>query len=197
MKRLRKISPSTHSIKYYLCGEYGGKTFRPHYHAIIFNADIKNIEASWQNGSIHYGTVNGASVGYTLKYMFKLGRIPLHQNDDRQPEFSLMSKGLGANYLTPQMLDYHKTDLLKNMNCVLPDGKKIAMPRYYKDKVYTEIERWYISKYSPFAIEKNEQKKEAAGIKEYGVQWNAIKADRLLHRFKMMKHDNEKTRNKI
>lgn len=109
-KRLRKAHPPTDTpIKYYAVGEYGGKSFRPHYHIILFNADIKLIQDAWKNpetgryiGQIHYGTVSGASIGYSLKYLSKKSRIPLHKNDDRTPEFALFSKGLGDNYLTPQ-----------------------------------------------------------------------------------------------
>lgn len=133
------------NIKYYAAGEYGNKTFRPHYHIIIFNAKIELIQKAWDKGYIHYGggigAVNAATIGYTLKYINKVGKIPLHKNDDRQKEFSLMSKGLGLNYLTPAMIKYHKADLL-NRICIEYDGnKKAAMPRYYKTKIYTKDEK--------------------------------------------------------
>lgn len=96
-KRLRKNQNTKGNIyntpiKYYAVGEYGGTTNRPHYHLILFNASIELIQESWQKGQVHYGTVSGASIGYTLKYMSKPSRIPMHKNDDRIPEFSLMSK---------------------------------------------------------------------------------------------------------
>lgn len=102
-KRLRKAheteakkhSMECNKIRYYAVGEYGGKTLRPHYHALIFNSEPGKISAAWNLGHIHYGQVTGASIGYTLKYMCKKGKIPLHSNDDRIPEFALMSKGLG------------------------------------------------------------------------------------------------------
>jgi len=112
MKRLRRYEKNT--LKFYACGEYGTKNFRPHYHAIIFNIqDIENIRKSWQAinpqtgkkeqiGTIHIGNVTGDSIAYTAKYIDKRVGIPLHQNDDRLPEFSLMSKGLGQNFITPQ-----------------------------------------------------------------------------------------------
>lgn len=140
-KRLRKAHDDDVKIKYFLAAEYGSKTFRPHYHIILFNADVKKIDPAWQQGQVHYGQVSGASIGYTLKYMSKPQRIPMHRNDDREPEFRLMSKGLGANYLTEQMVDWHKADLDNRMYCNLIDGKKISMPRYYKDKIYNEWER--------------------------------------------------------
>lgn len=94
-KRLRKAHPKGTQIRYYLCGEYGSDTKRPHYHAIIFNAQVSLIQDAWALGSVHYGTVTAASVGYCLKYMCKPRIIPMHARDDRQPEFALMSKKSG------------------------------------------------------------------------------------------------------
>lgn len=94
MKRLRKRNQE--KLKYFLVGEYGGKTKRPHYHLILFNAVLDTVQPAWELGSVHYGLVTGASVGYTLKYMMKPSKIPMHKNDDRLKEFSLMSKGLGS-----------------------------------------------------------------------------------------------------
>lgn len=93
------ITPTKKPIKYYAVGEYGGRTNRPHYHIIMFNAQIELIQEAWNMGNVHYGQVSNASVGYTLKYMTKKAKIPMHRNDDRTPEFSLMSKRLGESYL--------------------------------------------------------------------------------------------------
>ncbi len=79
--------------------------------------------------------------------MSKKSQIPMHQNDDRKKEFSVMSKGLGSNYLTKQMITWHKNDLEKRMYVPIKDGKKIAMPRYYKDKMYNEDEKGKINEY--------------------------------------------------
>lgn len=149
-------------IKYFAVGEYGSQRMRPHYHAILFNSTPELIMKSWSIeevfhpfmmsykrtvkrrraiGEVHFGDVQGASVGYVLKYMCKEGKVPMHKNDDRVPEFSLMSKGLGANYLTDAMRRWHKADLLNRTFCNLTDGKKIALPRYYRDKLYTGDER--------------------------------------------------------
>ena len=145
MKRLRKRNKE--KLKYYAVAEYGGKTDRPHYHIILFNVDVETIEEAWQHGNIHVGTLTEASVGYTMKYISKKSKIPKHQNDDRLPEFSLMSKGLGKNYLTPQMINYHKTNMENRVFIGLKDGKKIALPRYYKDKLYSDAEKNKIAEY--------------------------------------------------
>lgn len=142
-KRLRKRNPV--GIKYYLAAEYGSSTSRPHYHVILFNCSESSIGEAWIYGNVWFGTVTGASVGYTLKYICKQGRIPMHINDDRVPEFGLMSKGLGKSYLTDAMLQWHANDLYNRMYCNLLDGRKISMPRYFRSKIYTEAEQAEIS----------------------------------------------------
>lgn len=189
-KRLRKAheKKQRQSIKYYTVGEYGGKTLRPHYHAIIFNSDVGKIQGAWGLGQIHYGTVTGASVGYCLKYMAKPGRIPLHKNDDRQPEFGLMSKGLGKSYLSQNMVQWHKNSIEDRMYCVLKDGRKISMPRYYKDKIYESWERKLAASTQLNKIREEEEKR----IKEGGETYYRDKAQRDIAAFKKMHFNNQK-----
>lgn len=92
LKRLRKLHPRGSRLKYYAVGEYGGVTQRPHYHIILFNCTIELILPAWGLGSIHYGKVEGASIGYCLKYISKKSHIGTCETDDRQPQFALMSK---------------------------------------------------------------------------------------------------------
>ena len=139
-KKLRKAHPENHEpIKYYLAGEYGSKTFRPHYHIILFNADLELIHKSWDKGEVHIGELTEASAAYTAKYINKGKIIPMHKNDDRRPEFSLMSKKLGLNYLSEKIIRYHRADIERNY-LTLEDGKKISLPRYYRQKIWTESE---------------------------------------------------------
>jgi len=144
-KRLRKAHEKEEilvPIKYYLVGEYGGRTLRPHYHAILFNAKLELINDAWKRGHIYYGSVSGASVGYTLKYMSKQKkRFRISEVDDRLPEFALMSKGLGSSYLNEVNCNWHVEDLVNRMYCTVVGGVKLAMPRYYKDKLYFELEK--------------------------------------------------------
>lgn len=140
-RKLRVCPEEREPIKYYACGEYGSKTQRPHYHILVFNCFIELIDKAWGLGEVHYGTVTDASVGYTLKYMTKPGKIPMHARDDRQKEFSVMSKGIGIGYLKGKMPAWHKRALDERLYIPILDGKKIAMPRYYKDKIYSEMER--------------------------------------------------------
>lgn len=45
IKRLRKRFPND-NIRYFACGEYGEKFFRPHYHAIIYGLHLDDLEIS-------------------------------------------------------------------------------------------------------------------------------------------------------
>lgn len=143
LKRLRKRHKE--KLTYFYVGEYGSKTERPHYHMIIFNADINIIDETWNYGNVHYGQVNGASIGYTLKYMIKDGKIPKHKNDDRLPEFARMSKGIGESYVTKEIVEYHihKRSILDRLHLTI-DGKKIPIPRYYKNMIYVPAEKLII-----------------------------------------------------
>lgn len=136
MKRLRR--KNAQKIKYYFVGEYGPKTERPHYHAIIFNADADTIAPAWGMGDVQIGDVSGASVSYCAGYISKPGkRIPKGEWDDRIQQFSVMSKGLGAAYLSDAVVKFHTSDVTRNY--VVQDGFKIAMPRYYRKKLpYTD-----------------------------------------------------------
>lgn len=151
-KRLRyyegKISEK--KIRYYAASEYGGQTSRPHYHIILFDCSPDSVIDAWKDrdgvpmGTTHFGSVSAASIGYSLKYISKKGYYKRHARDDRFPEFALMSKGLGKNYLTPTMIKWHEAELVNRMYCTTADGIKIAMPRYYKDKIYTKAEREHV-----------------------------------------------------
>lgn len=205
MKRLRK--ESDRKLKYYVCGEYGSKRDRPHYHMIIFNADVEKIERAWSHykaglgfvpiGSLYVGQVNEASIGYTLKYMQKPGKIPKHLNDDRQKEFSLMSKGLGQNYITNNMIKWHNNDLLNRMYVPMKDGKKIAMPRYYKDKIYTETQKLLINNHLKIVMTDEQEKEELELIEEFGQMWSKKLFERHAQQFKKMYKNTQLGRDKL
>lgn len=171
IKRLRKQHPGQ-KLKYYLAAEYGGtKKMRPHYHLIIFNMQLTTLLGEqtarrtlkvptlyldgkfeyniklWDKGHITIGTVTNASSMYTLKYLSKPKRVPQYKRDDREPEFSLISKNIGKNYTDSQQIkDWHRADPNERM-FVHFQNYKIAMPRYYKEQIYTAEEREQIAEH--------------------------------------------------
>lgn len=141
MKRLRK-NHNGKPIKYYAVGEYGDTRKRPHYHAIIFNVESpEEIEKAWTLdgeliGTVHVGNVSGNSIAYTLKYMDKGSKVPIHKRDDRLKEFALMSKGLGSSWITEAKKKFYNENLDKTYT--MQNGYRKAMPRFYRDRILTE-----------------------------------------------------------
>lgn len=166
MKRLRK-NTQRNDIKYYAAGEYGTDSNRPHFHAIIYDATPEEIDKAWGLGHVVCGTVTGSSIAYTTKYICKDKRIPLFVGDDRTPEFSLMSQGLGKAYLTPQMQRWH---IANEANYVVREGGyKQPIPRYLRDKIFSEEQKNELNVQSAIRHKEAHDKAvdEAGGITEF------------------------------
>lgn len=143
LKKLRKKCP-LYKLKYYACGEYGTKTNRPHYHAIIFNLPHRIISRpeiitdTWGHGHTMITHSNDLTINYVSGYIMKDNIKQINRHDDRLREFSLMSKGMGLSYLTPQMINYYKK---RELTAILHEnGHFISMPRYYKEKIFDKQE---------------------------------------------------------
>lgn len=129
-KRVRK---ETKNLKYYAVGEYGTKTKRPHYHAIVFNADKEVLDKKWNEGRTHQGDVRESSIKYVTKYILKKKVI-----DDPLKPFAIMSKGLGKIYLK-NAERYHKSNFTIAISGQGDNARNI--PRYYREKIFTKAER--------------------------------------------------------
>lgn len=193
LKRFRK-QQNKKGIKYYAVGEYG-KFRRPHYHIILFNHNQltldEDITKTWQKGYHHIGDGNTATVMYTLKYISKKGIIPQFKDDLRQKEFSLMSKRLGDNYLSKQMVKYHKQDVVNRYAITTKDGIKIPMPRYYKDKIFNSWDKIKIGHHFQEEYKKQMENKDFSTIDKELSTENAIKLEKL-RKFENQKDNNQK-----
>lgn len=131
MKKLRQSNDLP--MKYFLVGEYGTNTNRPHYHAILFNViNSQDITKFWENGFAHIGTVTGNSIMYTAKYCITKINNSVER---RQKPFMLVSKGMGISYVD-NMKKYHNENGI--YYAINSQGKKVSMPRYYRDKIFTK-----------------------------------------------------------
>lgn len=202
-KRLRKLHAKDIRIKYFACGEYGGINRRPHYHILLFNSKIEHIQTAWSLngrgiGGVHYDPVTPATIGYVLGYMCKSYRIPEFDGDDRQREFQIMSNGIGASYLNQNTLKYHHADKEHRNFLLLEDGKRLPLPRYYRERLYDKEERERISFISQVKAKEAQEKKMEKMVKEYGSEEAALKAiyDSNYHQFRKMNQSSKK-RNKI
>lgn len=137
MKRLRKKFPDS-SLKYFLCGEYGSHTFRPHYHAIIYNLPLLNngkdfveyynkiLADTWGLGHVTSSVVTDARIGYITKYIIKSedDRKKYQETEIKRPKL-LVSRGIGKGLearVSPQ------SGTLRFF------GQSYVVPRYVADK---------------------------------------------------------------
>jgi len=128
LKRFRKSIPV--KIVYYLTGEYGDVTARPHYHAIIFGVDESYeslILETWNKGMIKVGNVEHDSIQYVCGYIEKklYGELADKYYNGRQVPFALISKGLGRRYALAQQ------EAIRQTLSVKYKGKEQGLPRYY------------------------------------------------------------------
>lgn len=143
IKRLREHHPE--KIKYYACGEYGDTTNRPHYHLIVFGLGLEDHKTrrsgsgsgshilggpalkAWEKGYVYGGTVTADSCRYVAEYIQKKLYGPL--GNDRQQPFSLMSKGIGLQWLLR-----NKEQLTRELALTFK-GKQYQIPKYYIQKL--------------------------------------------------------------
>lgn len=159
IKRLRKQRPND-QIRYYLVGEYGPQTDRPHYHAIIFGLHLGDwrlvesghsetgntyytcgeLERIWGNGFVSIEPANEFTCSYVAQYVTKkLGSKPAAAREARrqEPEFSLQSRrpGIGRLYYEENA----ESMFAKGRSYVSTNNGSIEVrpPRYFK-KLYRQ-----------------------------------------------------------
>lgn len=134
IKRLRKVNPG---IRYFAIGEYGSEKGRPHYHAVIFNlVNLDLITSSWcdHDGNPIGHVVGDRAVMGRIRYMVEYMALPQKDNG-KQKAFRIMSRrpGIGFSYVK-KWAGFHRA---RSDSVVYQFSTPNAMPRYYKDKIYT------------------------------------------------------------
>lgn len=168
MKRLRKSnfgkSPGVrgdYPIRFYMCGEYGSKNMRPHWHVCLFNFDFedkqvwqrtaskeliyrsKELERLWPFGYSSIGELTFQSAAYVARYVLK--KVTGDFADDHytrvneftgeiiklRPEFNRMSLKPGIG---SDWYDKFSGDVHKHDYAVI-NGKKMRVPRYYDNRL--------------------------------------------------------------
>jgi hypothetical protein len=160
MKRLRKNLNK--KLRFYMAGEYGETTSRPHYHAILFgeafpDKEILGISPAgqelytsatlskiWGKGHCSLGEVTFESCAYVARYIMK--KITGDQADEHykrvnpetgeiiwlKPEYNSMSKKPGIG---KPWYDKYLTDVYPHGYVVMNDVKQ-KPPKYY-DKLFS------------------------------------------------------------
>lgn len=151
VKRLRK----KRAFRFFMCGEYGERNARPHFHACMFGLSLSDlilfkeseavrlytsevITEAWQNGFASVGAVTYESANYVARYALK-GFNGTQVHVDRETgevlprEFLRMSLKPGIGYSWIERY----TDDVFNYDHVVVSGRKGKVPRYY-DKFLKE-----------------------------------------------------------
>lgn len=146
-------------IRFFLCGEYGGQTKRPHYHAILFNLPIKKemlklhsitksgdmlwecdtIAKIWGKGFISIAEVNWDTCAYVARYVMKKmkGKVEdeFYFENGMSPEFIRMSRmpGIGLDFFTSNFQKIYANDEI-----ILKGHKEkiqpVKPPSYFDEK---------------------------------------------------------------
>jgi len=139
-KRLRKRK-DVPKIRYLCCGEYGDRTGRPHYHALVFGADFMDsrarlwaddqyihpmLESVWGLGMVTHAPLNFARCAYVAGYVTKKIGTP--------DVFRKMSTGRGGNCGLGHSWLKRYADSIRNVGGVVIDGQVLPVPSYYFDK---------------------------------------------------------------
>lgn len=141
LKRLRKKG---YQFRYFLSGEYGEKTLRPHYHLILFGfpqcfrgqtdqkkrvccKTCEDVKSAWGNGAIEVAYSSPSAMAYVCGYVTKkLTAAPLPSN--LVPEFQRMSlkPGLGAGVIhdvANELLKHNLEKAIEDVPTTLQHGK--------------------------------------------------------------------------
>lgn len=127
------------SVKHWLITELGHNgTERIHLHGLIFTENSEDIYKLWYYGNVYIGDyVNDKSINYIVKYVTKMDI----DHKGYKPKI-LCSPGIGSNYLnrSDSLTNIYNGNKTKEFYRT-KNGTKLALPTYYRNKIYTEEER--------------------------------------------------------
>lgn len=151
-KRLRfHISKKyNEKICYYAVSEYGPRTYRPHWHLLLFfnSPKLAEVISQYVSSSWSYGTTScelsrGGSASYVASYVNSTVCLPslFIRYKEIRPR-SAHSKGFSVNNIFPQQASIYESeklfDTLLNGKCISLNGKAVQIfpSRAYKHTVF-------------------------------------------------------------
>ena len=156
LKRLRKAYRG--KLRYFVAGEYGEQTARPHYHMILYGwkpTDLENLykihhngyyNSKWMSELWGMGQIQIAQAvpetyryvaGYVTKKMYEIDgkKANAYYELGQTKPFACMSlkPGLGAHYYQE-----HKAEIWRQGYIQCTNGKRAQIPRYYEKQMEAE-----------------------------------------------------------
>lgn len=133
LKRLRFHSKDKYNeeIRFYGVSEYGPRTYRPHWHLLLFfNSDELSsviqqlVSESWSYGRTTCELSRGGSASYVASYVNSNVCLPsLYLQHKEIKARSFHSKGYGNNHVFPAQATIHELD---KMSSILLNGESIS-----------------------------------------------------------------------
>lgn len=152
LKRLRFHIKAKYNeeIRYYAVSEYGPRTYRPHWHLLLFfNSDrltetiAQYVSESWSYGHTSCELSKGGSSSYVASYVNSNVCLPsLYVEHKEIKARAFHSKGYGVNHVFPRegkIYDIEKmSSILLNGECISVNGnaQQIFPSRSYKYTVF-------------------------------------------------------------
>lgn len=134
LKRLRFHSKNKYNeeIRFYGVSEYGPRTYRPHWHLLLFfNSDEltsviqRLVYESWSYGRTTCELSRGGSSSYVASYVNSSVCLPsLYLEHKEIRARSLHSKGYGNNHVFPSQATIHEFD---KMSSILLNGESLSI----------------------------------------------------------------------
>lgn len=137
LERWRKKNKK--SVRHWLITELGHNgTENIHIHGIIWTDKTEEIEKTWKYGHVWIGDyVSERTVNYIIKYVTKIDKDHKHYQSK-----ILTSAGIGGKYTETYNASRNKYKEGETREYIRTStGNKMAMPIYYRNKIYTEEER--------------------------------------------------------
>lgn len=134
LKRLRFHIKAKYDeeIRFYAVSEYGPRTYRPHWHLLLFfNSDRLSevisqlVSESWSYGHSNCELAKGGAASYVASYVNSNVCLPslyLQHKEIRARSFH--SKGYGNNHVFPTQATIHELD---RMSSILLNGESISV----------------------------------------------------------------------
>lgn len=200
-------------IKYFYCGEYGETTQRPHYHMILFGADLDvnqfhdfhiderfkehwksyELEKWWPYGMHDIACLEWSCAAYVSRYcMKKLNDEPKSEEwyayNGKQREFIRMSNrpGIGMRYYKDHVEDIYKNDEMI-MKTVKGNTGSFKPPKAF-DRKFKESnpEAWDLIQYSRKVSAQRARELQQELSNYTDLQKLSIKAENIITKSKML-----------
>lgn len=168
---MRDLRRAKGPVRFFAAGEYGGETWRPHFHAILFGVNFSNpfpvgkdlysskeLEDLWGRGNTSIGEVNDTTAAYVASYCIKKITGPQAESHYQRynpetgeihnltPEFARMSlkPGIGATWYDKYIreVSYARDGIVRK------GGHTAKAPRYYDKRLQEKETTTHTSSFS-------------------------------------------------